>query len=150
VDGVAQRGEIGFYDLAFSWRGASGRRYRFGVHPLDAEPLALDGVYVLACAGDRWRAYQPLVIGHCADLARELPGAAALAAALAAGATSLHLYYSNRTDPDRRATTRDLVERHWPPLNARPRRYGAPADAPAAAPAMGVVIPFPRVRKRSA
>jgi hypothetical protein len=150
VAGVAQHNEIGLYDLAYSWCGASGRRYRFSVYPLDAEFLALDGVYVLARPGDRQIAYQPLVIGHCADFAHELPGSATLAAARAAGATTLHLYYSNRTNPDRRAMTRDLVECHWPPLNARPRRYSAAPGAVAAAPAMGVVIPFPRARKLSA
>jgi hypothetical protein len=142
---MANRGEIGFFGEIFTWRGASGRRYRFSVYGLDAPLLALDGVYVLAQAGDLFVPYRPLLIDACTDVARELPGSAAWYAALGAGASSLHLYYGNLTNPDRHRQARDLIERYRPRLNR-----GAPWPRAAAQPAperRGVVIPFPLRRQ---
>jgi hypothetical protein len=141
---LTQRGEIGFFGEVCTWRGASGRRYRFSVYPLDTPALALDGVYVLAAEGDLFTPYRPLLIGACADFARDLPGSTALQRAATAGASSLHLYYCNLTNPDRRALERDLIERYWPPLNREPGwlRPATAPDRPA------VVIPFPMLRKQ--
>ena len=62
---------------------------------------------------------------------------------VAAGASSLHLYYCNLTNPDRRALARDLIERYRPPVN-RESTWPQPATAERAA----TVIPFPLLRKQ--
>jgi hypothetical protein len=143
---VARRGEIGFFGEIFTWRGASGQRYRFSVYALETiAPLALDGAFVLAGEGDLFVPYRPLLIGSCLNFARDLPGSDALERARAAGASSVHLYYGNLTHPDGRALARDLIARYRPPLNRAPVRPSAPPSERS-----GAVIPFPGLRKLTA
>jgi len=143
---VTRCGDSGFFGEIYTWRGASGRRYRFSVYALGSSMLALDGAYVLATAGNLFAPYRPLLIGACDNFARDLPGSAALHSAVAAGASSLHLYYCNLTNPDSQALARDLIERYRPPHNREPTwRHPTPAiEHPA------VVIPFPLLPKQPA
>lgn len=147
---MTQRGDGGFFGEICTWQGISGRRYRFSVYALGAPTLELDGVFILATEGGLFAAYRALLVGDCANLARDLMGSAPFRAAVAAGASSVHLYYSNLTNPDRRTMKRDLVERYRPRLNFQATAWSQ-AETPAGHPS--VVIPFPaanRSRKRSA
>jgi hypothetical protein len=142
---MAERGEVGYFGKICTWRGTSGQRYRFSVYALDTPVLGLAGVYVLATEGDLFTPYRALLIDACGNFARDLPGSAILATARDAGATSLHLYYSNLTNPDPWAMKRDLVERYRPALNRAPIWR-----MPRAADPRGVVVPFPAQRRQRA
>src|SRR5262249_7668391 len=111
-----------------SWLGQSGRRYRFSVYDLDAPTLELDGVFVFAAPGNLFVPYRPLYTGTAESFAHDLPGSPELVAARALGATTLHLYYTNLTNPDRWRTWRDLVDRHLPPLNKRRAGFASPSE----------------------
>lgn len=147
---MKQRGDGGFFGEICTWQGISGRRYRFSVYTLGAPTLELDGVFILATEGGLFAAYRPILVGDCANFARDLMGSVPFRAAVTAGASTLHLYYSNLTNPDRRAMKRDLVERYRPRLNFQAMAWSR-AETPATHPS--VVIPFPGTaggRKRSA
>lgn len=143
---MLQGGEVGYLGEACTWRGASGERYRFSVYDIDTPTLSLDGVFVLAAPGDLFVPFRPIFIGEAADFADHLPSCADRDRAIALGATTLHLYYSNRTHPDRFAVHRDLLARFGKdlsltnrpePVKTEPARTGA------------VIIPF-RPRRSAA
>ncbi len=128
-----------------TWRGFSGRSYKFNVYDVDAPTLQRDGVYIFAAAGDLFTAYAPLYIGAADNFASQLPQCRARMAALALGATTLHIYYGNAGALDRNAVQQDLLERYRPALN------GSSIELePEPSNRRGEVIPFPsRPRKRT-
>jgi hypothetical protein len=124
-----------------SWLGQSGRRYRFSVYDLDAPTLELDGVFVLAAPGNLFVPYHPLFIGTAENFALHLPSSAERLAARALGATTMHLYYTNLTNPDRWRVWRDLVDRYRPPLNKKRAGFASECELAGLG---GQVIAFPR------
>lgn len=131
---VQQGDEISYLGETCTWRGVSGQRYRFSVYDTDTPTLSLDGVFILAVPGDLFVPYRPIIIGEAADFADHLPTAPERLRAMALGATSLHLYYCNRTHPDRLAVYRDLMARYGESLPV--------AAAPGPARPSAVIIPF--------
>lgn len=129
-----------------TWRGYSGRSYRFNVYDVDAPTLELDGVYVLAAPGDLFAAYQPLYIGAAENFADHLPLCLARGAALALGATTLHVFYAMSSTLDRHSIQQDLVDRYRPTLNKVRAGFAPEPGEP-----KGEVILFPvREQRRRA
>lgn len=121
-----------------TWRGHSGRRWRFSVFDLDSPTLDLSAIFVLAREGDLFAAYRPLYVGEADSLGLHLPRAPERSAAAALGATSLHILYVDRGNEQRLSIWRDMIAHYAPPLN-RARAGFAPRPVTQTC----EIIPFP-------
>jgi hypothetical protein len=138
--------EANYLGESCTWRGASGQRYRFSVYDVDTPTLSLDGVFILAAPGDLFVPFRPIFIGEAADFADHLPKSVERRRAVELGATTLHLYYSNRTHPDRFRVFGDLMARYGADLALAEQTFG-PVKQPAPAQPSAQIIQFrPRPR----
>ena len=102
---------------AIDWPGASGKRYRYYIHPLGASFPARPGNYIFA-KEVRPGYWAPCYIGQTENLAERLGDHEKEACAKRHGATHVHVH-ENSVSATRRAEETDLIRKWQPPCNER-------------------------------
>ncbi|MGD2270616.1 MAG: hypothetical protein PVI06_09480 [Desulfobacterales bacterium] len=96
------------------WTGASGRKYGYWIHPIDAKFRKIAGNVIFAqqTETDEW---VPVYIGETRNFDEGFADPKVVACAKKNGATHAHVHFSSPGDPVRLAEVADLVA-HWKPV----------------------------------
>ncbi len=102
-----------------TWEGASGRTYRYWVHPLEARFKKIAGNFIFArrLAEGAW---EPLYIGEIRSFDDPLLRPGHRACVQEHGATHLHVHFSSPSPQMRQAERDDLIARWQPVCNGPP------------------------------
>ncbi|MCA8899725.1 MAG: GIY-YIG nuclease family protein [Hyphomonas sp.] len=97
------------------WEGASGKKYRYEIHPMSASFVAKAGNYVFAKETNPGY-WAPVYIGQTENLSERFDSHHKIDAARRNGATHIHAHL-NPYKSDRLDEETDLVRRWNPPCN---------------------------------
>jgi len=98
------------------WPGASGKKYKYWIAPIDAPFKDEPGNYIFAkkTSDGQW---SPIYIGEAKSLKDRLPGHEKLPCVKRYGGTHLHTHITSGGQDVRRAEESDLLAKWDPPCN---------------------------------
>jgi len=98
------------------WPGASGTKYKYWIHPINASFKDSPGNYIFAkeTSPDRWT---PIYIGETDSLKDRLSNHEKMPCVKRYGGTHIHAHISTADEKVRRAEESDLLAKWDPPCN---------------------------------
>jgi hypothetical protein len=99
------------------WPGQSGKDYQYEIYPIDTAFRPLPGNYIYA-RQDETGNWIPLYVAQTRDMHQRLEGHEKLQDSVEAGATHIHIHYTQAGQASRCSEEHDLVERWAPQCNA--------------------------------
>lgn len=99
-----------------NWPGQSGKKYQYQIYPIGTSFKEEAGSYIYAkeASPEHW---SPCYIGQTENLNQRLRNHEKEACAKKNGATHIHAHLNNKSEADRKAEEKDLIQKWKPPCN---------------------------------